>query len=36
WLNFFRRVVMDYEYTPESHAAWILWANVTLCLNRLP
>ncbi|TLM92975.1 IS5 family transposase [Hymenobacter jeollabukensis] len=35
WLNFFRRLAMDYEYTPESHAAWILWANVTLCLNRL-
>ncbi|KUG09530.1 hypothetical protein ASU33_17625 [Solirubrum puertoriconensis] len=35
WLNFFRRLVMDYEYTPESHAAWILWANVSLCLNRL-
>ncbi|OON71163.1 hypothetical protein B0919_01540 [Hymenobacter sp. CRA2] len=35
WLNFFRRLVMDYEYTPESHAAWMLWANVSLCLNRL-
>ncbi|MBX0292600.1 hypothetical protein K3G63_19305 [Hymenobacter sp. HSC-4F20] len=35
WLDFFPRLVMDYEYTPESHAAWILWVNVTLCLNRL-
>lgn len=35
WLNFFRRLARDYEYVPESHAAWILWANVTPCLNRL-
>ena len=23
WLNFFRRLIMDYEYTPERLTAWI-------------
>lgn len=35
WLNCFRRLVVDYEHLPESHAAWVLWANITLCLNHI-
>ncbi len=35
WLTGFRRLAIDYEYTPVSHATWLLLANMALCLNRL-
>ena len=35
WLTGFRRLAIDYEYTPASHVAWLLLANITLCLNRM-
>ncbi len=35
WLNFFRRHSKDFERTPESAEAWILWANCQIILNRL-
>lgn len=35
WPARFRRTAMDYEYTPASHAGWLLLANITMCLNRL-
>ena len=34
WLNCFRRVVMDYERQPASHAAWLLVGNLTMSLRR--
>ena len=34
WLTGFRRLAIDYEYTPASHVAWLLIANITLGLNR--
>lgn len=34
WLNCFRRVVMDYERQPTSHAAWLFVANLTMSLRR--
>ena len=34
WLNCFRRVVMDYERQPASHAAWLFVANLTISLQR--
>ncbi|MBG8553733.1 transposase [Hymenobacter guriensis] len=34
WRNCFRRIVVDYERTPASHAAWILLANLTMTLRR--
>ncbi len=35
WLACFRRLAVDYEYTPASHEAWLLIANITMNLNRL-
>ena len=35
WLTGFRRLVIDYEFTPRSHETWLLLANITMCLNRL-
>ena len=35
WLASFRRLAVDDEYTPGSHAIWLLVANMTMCLNRL-
>ena len=35
WLNFFRRHSKDFERTPESAEAWILWANCQIILNRI-
>lgn len=35
WLTGFRRLAIDYEFTPRSHETWLLIANMTLCLNRL-
>lgn len=34
WLNCFRRVVMNYERRPASHAAWLFVANLTISLQR--
>ena len=34
WLNYFRRLAMDYERTTASHAAWLLVANLTMTLCR--
>ena len=36
WTNFFRRLVKDYEYTVESSVAWLVLANVTIMLQRIP
>lgn len=35
WLACFRRLAVDYEYTPASHVCWLLLANITMRLNRL-
>lgn len=35
WLNYYRRLVHDYEFTPAAHVTWLLLANCALCLNRL-
>ncbi|GAC1378026.1 MAG: hypothetical protein NVS3B25_12150 [Hymenobacter sp.] len=35
WLACFRRLAVDYEFTPASHQARLLIANSTMCLNRL-
>ncbi len=35
WLTGFRRLAIDYEFTPRSHESWLLIANMTMCLNRL-
>jgi transposase len=35
WFNFFRRHAKDYEKTPQSTEAWVLWANCQIILNRL-
>ena len=35
WLTSFRRLAIDYEFTPRSHETWLLLANLTMCLNRL-
>ncbi|MBC6609953.1 transposase [Hymenobacter sp. BT507] len=35
WLTSFRRLALDYEFTPASHSTWLLVANLTICLNRL-
>lgn len=34
WLTCFRRLVIDYERTPDSHAAWRWVANLTMSLPR--
>ena len=34
WLNCFRRLVIDYERIPHSHAAWLWVANLTMSLRR--
>ncbi len=34
--NFFRRIVKDYEYTVQSSAAWLILANMTIMLQRIP
>jgi transposase len=36
WTNFFRRIVKDYEYTVQSSATWLILANLTIMLQRLP
>lgn len=35
WANFYRRLVRDYERTVENSAAWVIWANISLTLNRI-
>lgn len=35
WFNFFRRHAKDYEKTPQSTEAWVLWANCQIILNRI-
>jgi len=35
WLTSFRRLAIDYEFTPCSPETWLLIANITLCLNCL-
>lgn len=34
-LSFYRRLSKDYEKTPESAEAWVLWHNCQIILNRL-
>lgn len=34
WLNYFRRVVVDYDRTPASQAAWLFVANLIMSLRR--
>ncbi len=36
WSNFFRRIVKDYEYTVQSSATWLILANMTIMLQRIP
>jgi transposase len=35
WLNFFRRVVIDYEHTKRSSASFILLANISMVVWRI-
>ena len=35
WLNFFRRVVVDYEHTIESARSFLFLANISICLWRI-
>lgn len=35
WLNYFRRVVIDYEHTPESARSFLFLANISICLWRI-
>ena len=35
WTNFYRRLVKDFERTVENSAAWVIWANISLMLNRM-
>ena len=35
WLTGFRRLAIDYEFTPRFQETWLLIANLTMCLNRL-
>ena len=35
WLTGFRRLAIDYEFTPRSRETWLLMANMTMCLDRL-
>jgi transposase len=35
WLNFFRRVVVDYEHTTRSSASFILLANISMVVWRI-
>ena len=32
WLNFYRRVVIDYEHTVESSTTFLLIANISMCI----
>lgn len=35
WLNFFRRVAIDYEHTPQSARSFLFLANISICLWRI-
>ena len=35
WTNFYRRLIKDHERTVENSAAWVIWANISLMLNRI-
>ena len=35
WTNFYRRLAKDFERTVENSAAWVIWANISLMLNRM-
>jgi transposase len=35
WTNFFRRIVKDYEHTTQSSVAWLIFANMTIMLQRI-
>jgi transposase len=35
WLNFFRRVVIDYEKTPESAALFLILANISMTISKI-
>ncbi|MCK6692167.1 MAG: IS5 family transposase [Thermoanaerobaculia bacterium] len=35
WLNFFRRVVVDYERTPQSAQSFLLLANISMVIWRI-
>ena len=35
WHTSFRRLAIDYKFTPRSHQTWRLVANMTGYLNRL-
>ena len=35
WMNFFRRIVIDYEHTPQSARSFVLMANISMCLWRI-
>ena len=35
WLNFFRRVVVDYEHTPQSSVSFLHLANISMVIWRI-
>lgn len=35
WLNYFRRVVIDYEHTPESARSFLVLANISITIWRI-
>ena len=35
WTNFYQRLIKDFERTVENSAAWVIWANISLILNRI-
>jgi transposase len=35
WLNFFRRVVIDYEHTTRNSVSFLYLANISMVLNKL-
>lgn len=35
WLNFFRRIVMDYEHTPQSAQSFLLLANISMVIWKI-
>lgn len=34
WLNFYRRCVIDYEHTPESAALFLIFANLSMVIEK--
>lgn len=35
WLNFYRRVAMDYEHTPRMAASFVIMANISMVLAKV-